>query len=177
VNRMLSQPLWRPPRLAMAKDGRFTDTRPTADNPSETLVMNGLHLSWPPIQSMCANLAAGFGHPVQANAYLTPSNSSGYPHHSDPHSAVVQTEGCKVWHLFEPVESLGGLAGREPDLALRCICRADEPKRASSRAWTREIGATGQLDAPWDVPLYLAWAHRVLNEKGKAYCQLEKYLA
>jgi hypothetical protein len=35
----------------------------------------------------------------------------------------------------------------------------------------------GQLDAPWDVPLYLAWAHRVLNEKGKAYCQLEKYLA
>jgi tetratricopeptide (TPR) repeat protein len=34
-----------------------------------------------------------------------------------------------------------------------------------------------QPDAPWDAPLYLAWAYRLLGEKDKAYRHLEKYLA
>jgi hypothetical protein len=34
-----------------------------------------------------------------------------------------------------------------------------------------------QADAAWDVPLYLAWAHRLLEDKGKSYHYLKIYLA
>jgi serine/threonine protein kinase len=34
-----------------------------------------------------------------------------------------------------------------------------------------------QPDAPWDVPLYVAWSYRLLDDKSKAYCHLERYLA
>lgn len=34
-----------------------------------------------------------------------------------------------------------------------------------------------QSDAPWDVPLYVAWACRLLDDKSAAYRHLESYLA
>ena len=37
-----------------------------------TLVLQALHRVWPPILEFCQRLAAELGHPVQANAYVTP---------------------------------------------------------------------------------------------------------
>ena len=37
-----------------------------------TLVLQALHRVWPPILEFCQQLAAELGHPVQANAYVTP---------------------------------------------------------------------------------------------------------
>jgi bifunctional lysine-specific demethylase and histidyl-hydroxylase NO66 len=115
VRKMLSQALWRPPRLAMAKNGRLTTTEPTDTSSDETLIMHGLHLCWPPIQQLCARVAARLGHPVQANAYLSPPNSQGYSVHTDPHSVlVIQVEGSKVWNLFAPVDTLETFGGSAP---------------------------------------------------------------
>ena len=42
-----------------------------------TMVLQALHRVWPPIIDFCRDLAAELGHPVQANAYVTPPAESG----------------------------------------------------------------------------------------------------
>jgi lysine-specific demethylase/histidyl-hydroxylase NO66 len=63
-----------------------------------TVVLQGLHRSWPPIIELVARLERELGHPGQANAYLTPAGSQGFAPHVDAHDVfVVQTEGEKAW--------------------------------------------------------------------------------
>ena len=69
-----------------------------------TLVLQALHRVWPPILEFCQGLAAELGHPVQANAYVTPPQNQGFSAHYDVHDVfVVQLEGEKRWQIHRPV--------------------------------------------------------------------------
>jgi hypothetical protein len=69
-----------------------------------TLVLQALHRTWPPILEFCQRLAAELGHPVQANAYVTPPQNQGFSAHYDVHDVfVLQIEGEKQWRVHPPV--------------------------------------------------------------------------
>ena len=69
-----------------------------------TLVLQALHRVWPPIIEFCQRLAAELGHPVQANAYVTPPQNQGFSAHYDVHDVfVLQVDGEKQWRIHRPV--------------------------------------------------------------------------
>ncbi|MEU3663449.1 cupin domain-containing protein [Streptomyces sp. NPDC032940] len=69
-----------------------------------TLVLQALHRTWEPVGGFVAALAAELGHPVQANAYVTPPQNRGFDDHYDVHDVfVLQIEGTKRWLVHEPV--------------------------------------------------------------------------
>ena len=69
-----------------------------------TLVLQALHRVWPPILDFCQQLAAELGHPVQANAYVTPPQNQGFSAHYDVHDVfVLQIDGEKRWRIHKPV--------------------------------------------------------------------------
>ncbi len=69
-----------------------------------TLVLQGLHRTWPPLIDFGGRLAAELGHPVQVNAYVTPPQSRGFSAHFDVHDVfVLQVAGEKRWIIHEPV--------------------------------------------------------------------------
>lgn len=68
-----------------------------------TLVLQGLNRFWPPLSDLCRHLSSEIGHPVFANAYLTPPAARGFGAHRDPyHAWLVQSEGSKSWLLWAP---------------------------------------------------------------------------
>ncbi|MFL6127793.1 MAG: cupin domain-containing protein [Mycobacteriales bacterium] len=69
-----------------------------------TLVLQGLHRTWPPLVDLGGRLAAELGHPVQVNAYVTPPQNKGFGAHFDVHDVfVLQVAGEKRWTVHEPV--------------------------------------------------------------------------
>ena len=69
-----------------------------------TLVLQALHRVWPPIIDFCQQLATDLGHPVQANAYVTPPQNQGFDDHYDVHDVfVLQVAGRKSWSIHAPV--------------------------------------------------------------------------
>jgi bifunctional lysine-specific demethylase and histidyl-hydroxylase NO66 len=69
-----------------------------------TLVLQALHRVWPPLLEFCQELAAELGHPVQANAYVTPAQNQGFSAHYDVHDVfVLQIAGEKQWRIHPPV--------------------------------------------------------------------------
>ncbi|WUT00145.1 cupin domain-containing protein [Streptomyces sp. NBC_00708] len=114
-----------------------------------TLVLQALHRTWAPVGDFTAALAAELGHPVQANAYVTPPQNRGFDAHYDVHDVfVLQIEGTKRWIVHPPVH---------PD-PLR-----DQPWTDRRRTVTEAARGEPYLDtvlAPGDV-LYLprGWLH------------------
>ncbi|MFP5282926.1 MAG: cupin domain-containing protein [Actinomycetes bacterium] len=69
-----------------------------------TLVLQALHRVWPPVLTFCQQLASELGHPVQANAYVTPPQNQGFSNHYDVHDVfVLQVAGEKQWTIHAPV--------------------------------------------------------------------------
>lgn len=69
-----------------------------------TIVLQGLHRTWGPLIDFTQQLAEELGHPVQANAYVTPSQNTGFSDHYDVHDVfVLQVAGEKLWRLRPPV--------------------------------------------------------------------------
>ncbi|MFD6654190.1 cupin domain-containing protein [Streptomyces parvus] len=69
-----------------------------------TLVLQALHRTWEPVADLVSGLSAELGHPVQANAYVTPPQNRGFDAHYDVHDVfVLQIEGAKRWVIHEPV--------------------------------------------------------------------------
>jgi bifunctional lysine-specific demethylase and histidyl-hydroxylase NO66 len=69
-----------------------------------TLVLQALHRTWEPISDFSSRLGTELGHPVQANAYITPPQNRGFDDHYDVHDVfVLQIEGNKRWIIHEPV--------------------------------------------------------------------------
>jgi lysine-specific demethylase/histidyl-hydroxylase NO66 len=69
-----------------------------------TIVLQALHRVWPPVIDFCQQLAADLGHPVQANAYVTPPQNQGFDDHYDVHDVfVLQVAGRKKWSIHAPV--------------------------------------------------------------------------
>jgi bifunctional lysine-specific demethylase and histidyl-hydroxylase NO66 len=72
-----------------------------------TIVLQGLHLTRPPLAAFCRSLEQALGHPAQANAYYTPRSAQGLPVHHDTHDVfVLQVSGEKRWKVYEPVFEL-----------------------------------------------------------------------
>jgi ribosomal protein L16 Arg81 hydroxylase len=69
-----------------------------------TLVLQGLHRTWPPLVDFGSRLADELGHPVQINAYITPPQNQGFAPHHDVHDVfVLQVSGRKHWIVHPPV--------------------------------------------------------------------------
>ena len=69
-----------------------------------TLVLQGLHRTWPPLVGFGARLADELGHPIQINAYITPPQNQGFAPHYDVHDVfVLQVSGRKHWTIHRPV--------------------------------------------------------------------------
>lgn len=69
-----------------------------------TIVLQGLHRTLPPLETLAASLAAELGHPVQVNAYVTPPGNQGFAAHYDVHDVfVLQIHGAKAWRVHDPV--------------------------------------------------------------------------
>ena len=125
VDALLSRRGMRAPFVRVAKEGRtladadFTrgggvgaGVRDQVDDTAllrlfadgHTIVLQGLHRTHPPVLALAQELAADLGHPVQANAYVTPAANRGFAAHYDVHDVfVLQTEGTKRWSLHAPV--------------------------------------------------------------------------
>ncbi len=114
-----------------------------------TLVLQALQRTWQPLTDFTARLGTELGHPVQANAYVTPPQNRGFDAHYDVHDVfVLQIAGTKRWVIHEPVH---------PD-PLR-----DQPwtdHRAAVAEAARGEPAVDTLLEPGDV-LYLprGWLH------------------
>lgn len=68
-----------------------------------TLVLQGLHRYWPPLTRFCRSLERVLGHPVQANAYVTPAGAQGLSLHADEHDVLtLQVLGRKSWQAYAP---------------------------------------------------------------------------
>jgi ribosomal protein L16 Arg81 hydroxylase len=69
-----------------------------------TIVLQGLHRLWPPLIDFVRDAVDETGHPVQANAYITPPESRGFDPHYDVHDVfVLQVAGHKRWTVHAPV--------------------------------------------------------------------------
>jgi hypothetical protein len=125
VDELVSRRGLRTPFLRMAKDGTVLPAKQftrgggagagIADQVADdlvlgrlaegaTLVLQGLHRTWPPLVGFGSQLADELGHPVQINAYITPPQSRGFAPHYDVHDVfVLQVAGRKHWRIHEPV--------------------------------------------------------------------------
>lgn len=125
VDELLSRRGLRTPFIRVAKDGtvvpagRYTRSGGTgaqvADQVADdrilalfldghTVVLQGLHRLWPPLIDFAGALSTDLGHPVQVNAYVTPSSSQGFAAHYDVHDVfVLQVAGEKRWRIHAPV--------------------------------------------------------------------------
>lgn len=71
-----------------------------------TLVLQALHRTWEPVSDFSSRLSTELGHPVQANAYITPPQNRGFDDHYDVHDVfVLQIGGTKRWIIHEPVHT------------------------------------------------------------------------
>ncbi|MFF1714987.1 cupin domain-containing protein [Streptomyces sp. NPDC058268] len=69
-----------------------------------TLVLQALQRTWGPVADFTAGLSTELGHPVQANAYVTPPQNRGFDDHYDVHDVfVLQIDGAKRWLVHQPV--------------------------------------------------------------------------
>ncbi|MET8706018.1 cupin domain-containing protein [Streptomyces californicus] len=69
-----------------------------------TLVLQALHRTWEPVAELVSALGTELGHPIQANAYITPPQNRGFDAHYDVHDVfVLQIAGSKRWVVHEPV--------------------------------------------------------------------------
>ena len=125
VDELVSSRGLRTPFLRVAKDGKVVETArftrgggagaEIADQLADdrltelfsdgsTLVLQGLHRTWPPLIEFGTALAAELGHPVQVNAYVTPPQNKGFAAHFDVHDVfVLQVAGEKRWTIHPPV--------------------------------------------------------------------------
>ncbi|MEJ8278275.1 cupin domain-containing protein [Pseudonocardia spirodelae] len=95
-----------------------------------TVVLQALHRTWPAVIDFCTALAEDLGHPVQANAYITPPQSQGFSAHYDVHDVfVLQLAGRKHWRVHEPVltDPLRSQPWAQHGDAVAARARDDEP--------------------------------------------------
>ena len=151
------------------------DPRRVSDRLREgaTLVMQSLHRTSPTVRRLVADLQEEIGHPVQANAYLTPAGARGLAPHSDEHDVfVLQLHGSKHWN----VDALGDVelvAGDSMYVPARTMHSAQAASEASLhltigviRVTYRDVVVRLLEDGPpsLDAPLPLGHHRRAADE-------------
>jgi len=108
-----------------------------------TVVLQALHRTWPAVIEFATELGAELGHPVQANAYITPPSSRGFSAHYDVHDVfVLQLAGRKHWTVHAPVHPTRCATSRGTTTPRRSRpVRATTPRR-STPCWSRATRCT-----------------------------------
>ena len=124
VDRIVSTMGIRLPAFRLVKDGdtlppaRYTKTTRTGSQEATgvidaravfaefgagaTIVFQSMHRYWEPLADYCRSLEIALGHPVQANAYITPPGAKGFDAHEDEHDVfVLQSYGTKQWRIHD----------------------------------------------------------------------------
>src|SRR4029079_7870032 len=132
-----------------------------------TVVLQALHRMWPPVIEVCTRLAAELGHPVQANAYVTPPSSRGFSAHYDVHDVfVLQLAGRKHWTIHAPVlaDPLRDQAWGQRSAAVAAAAEQEpvidtvlEPGDALylPRGWLHAATALGEVSAHLTVGIHV----------------------
>ncbi|WP_219413956.1 cupin domain-containing protein [Pseudonocardia nigra] len=133
-----------------------------------TVVLQALHRTWPSVADLAARLGEELGHPVQANAYVTPPSSQGFSAHYDVHDVfVLQLAGRKHWTVHTPVHPdplrdqpwnahAAAVAARARDEA-PAINAVLEPGDAMylPRGWLHAATALGEVSAHLTVGVHV----------------------
>lgn len=141
-----------------------------------TLVLQALQRTWGPVADFSARLSTELGHPVQANAYVTPPQNRGFDDHYDVHDVfVLQIEGTKRWLIREPVHpdplrdqpwtdrrsAVAEAAKSEP-----CIDTVLEPGDVLylPRGWLHAAQAQGEVSIHLTLGIH-SWTRHALAEQ------------
>lgn len=141
-----------------------------------TVVLQALHRTWPAVIDFSTRLAAELGHPVQANAYVTPPSSRGFSAHYDVHDVfVLQLAGRKHWTVHAPVH-LDPLRDQPwNDHAAAVAARArDEPPVIDTvlepgdamylpRGWLHAATALGEVSAHLTVGVHVVTRYALVE--------------
>ena len=141
-----------------------------------TVVLQALHRLWPPVIDFCTRLGAELGHPVQANAYVTPPSSRGFSAHYDVHDVfVLQLAGRKHWTVHAPVHAdplrdqpwntrAGAVAARARDDE-PVIDTVLEPGDAMylPRGWLHAATALGEVSAHLTVGVHVVTGYALVE--------------
>jgi ribosomal protein L16 Arg81 hydroxylase len=197
IDELVSRRGLRTPFLRMARDGtvlpasRFTRgggagagvTDQAADDRiltemggGSTLVLQGLHRTWPPVVDFATDLAAELGHPVQVNAYVTPPENRGFAAHYDVHDVfVLQIAGHKRWHVHEPVvrnplpdqpwqEHRAAVASRAAELPLIDVVLEPGDSLYLPRGYLHSADALGEISIHLTVGVHPVTRHHLVRQ-------------
>ncbi|MBW0114212.1 cupin-like domain-containing protein [Pseudonocardia sp. KRD-169] len=133
-----------------------------------TVVLQALHRLWPPVIDFATRLRDELGHPVQANAYVTPASSRGFCAHYDVHDVfVLQLAGRKHWTVHAPVhdDPLRDQPWSDRADAVAARARDDEPVIDTvlepgdamylPRGWLHAATALGEVSAHLTVGVHV----------------------
>jgi bifunctional lysine-specific demethylase and histidyl-hydroxylase NO66 len=141
-----------------------------------TVVLQALHRIWPAVIDFSIALAAELGHPVQANAYLTPPSSRGFSAHYDVHDVfVLQLAGRKHWTIHRPVhpDPLRDQPWSRFEDAVQARARDDAPAIDTvlepgdamylPRGWLHAATALGQTSAHLTVGVHVVTGYALVQ--------------
>jgi hypothetical protein len=141
-----------------------------------TVVLQALHRTWPPVIELATRLAAELGHPVQANAYVTPPSSQGFSAHYDVHDVfVMQLAGHKHWTIHAPVlvDPLRDQPWNARGAAVAAAARDTEPAIDTvlqpgdvlylPRGWLHAATALGQVSAHLTVGVHVVTRYALVE--------------
>jgi lysine-specific demethylase/histidyl-hydroxylase NO66 len=141
-----------------------------------TVVLQALHRVWPGVIDFCTALAEDLGHPVQANAYITPPQSQGFSAHYDVHDVfVLQLAGQKHWRVHAPVHTdpLRSQPWSDHGDAVAARARDDEPviDRVLEpgdvlylpRGWLHSATALGDVSAHLTVGVHVVTRYALVE--------------
>ena len=141
-----------------------------------TVVLQALHRTWPAVIDLCTSLAADLGHPVQANAYVTPPSSRGFSAHYDVHDVfVLQLAGRKHWTVHAPVhdDPLRDQPWNDHARAVAARARDDAPAIDTvlepgdalylPRGWLHAATALGEVSAHLTVGVHVVTRYALVE--------------
>jgi bifunctional lysine-specific demethylase and histidyl-hydroxylase NO66 len=141
-----------------------------------TVVLQALHRTCAPVIDFCTLLAAELGHPVQANAYVTPPSSRGFSAHYDVHDVfVLQLAGRKHWTVHAPVhrDPLRSQPWNDHADAVAARARDDEPAIDTvlepgdvmylPRGWLHAATALGEVSAHLTVGVHVVTRYALVE--------------
>jgi hypothetical protein len=141
-----------------------------------TVVLQALHRTWPPVIDLCTRLAAELGHPVQANAYVTPPSSRGFSAHYDVHDVfVLQLAGRKHWAIHTPVlpDPLRDQPWGQRSAAVAAAARGTEPAIDTvleagdvlylPRGWLHAATALGEVSVHLTVGVHVVTRYALVE--------------